>query len=151
MSDQSAHLVSFQKVSSNESGPCPSGQYPQLCDIFTGMDSQRVVCKNFTFRSLLPLRSMRLLKVTSFLGPRGPLGLPSLVRPPVGAKNLDQLYSSINQQRITANLSDIVSCMSGGVWWCLMHVWWCLVVSMYIGWYDLNWLMYMGRYPFQCM
>ena len=36
--------------------------------------------------------------------------------------------------------------MSGGVWWCLdyvwwclMHVWWCLVVSMYIGWYDLNW------------
>ena len=41
--------------------------------------------------------------------------------------------------------------MSCGVWWCLMHVWWCLVVSMYLGWYDLNWLMYMGRYPFQCM
>ena len=61
--------------------------------------------------------------------------------------------------RTTANLSDIVWCVSGGVWsmsggvrWCLMHVWWCLVVSMYIGWwYDLNWLMYMGRYPFQCM
>ena len=42
--------------------------------------------------------------------------------------------------RTTANLSDIVWCvsggvwsMSGGVWWCLMHVWWCLVVSMYIG------------------
>ena len=26
--------------------------------------------------------------------------------------------------------------MSGGVWWCLMHVWWCPVVSMYIGRYD---------------
>ena len=51
------------------------------------------------------------------------------VRPFVGAKNLDQLYSSINQQRTTANLSDIVWCVSGGVWWCLEHVWWCLVVS----------------------
>ena len=44
------------------------------------------------------------------------------VRPSVGKKNLDQLYSSINRQRTTANLSDIV-------WWCLEHVWWCLVVS----------------------
>ena len=75
-----------------------------------------------------------------FLGPRGPLGLPSLVSPFVGAKNLDQLYSSISHYRTTANLSDIVWCVSGGVWWCLehvwwclMHVWWCLVVSMYIG------------------
>ena len=25
-----------------------------------------------------------------------------------------------------------VRSMSGGVWWCLMHVWWCPVVSMYI-------------------
>ena len=36
-----------------------------------------------------------------FLGPRGPLGIPlsvrPSVRPSVGAKNLDQLYSSINQ------------------------------------------------------
>ena len=55
------------------------------------------------------------------------------VRPFVGEKNLDQLYSSINHHRTTANLSDIVWCMSGGVWWCLMHVWWCLVVSTYIG------------------
>ena len=68
-----------------------------------------------------------------FLGPRGPLGLPSLVRssvrPSVRKKNLDQLYSSINHHRTTANLSDIVWCMSGGVWWCLDHVWCCLVVS----------------------
>ena len=51
------------------------------------------------------------------------------VRPSVGKKNLDQLYSSINQQRTTANLSDIVWCVSGGVWWCLVvsgGVWWCL-------------------------
>ena len=54
-----------------------------------------------------------------FLGPRGPLGTPLFARPPVGKKNLDQLYSSINQQRTTANLSDIVWCVSGGVWWCL--------------------------------
>ena len=25
-----------------------------------------------------------------------------------------------------ANLSDIVWCMSGGIWWCLDYVWWCL-------------------------
>ena len=50
----------------------------------------------------------------------------------VRKKRLDQLYSSINNHRTTANLSDIVWIMSGGVWWCLMHVWWCLVVSMYI-------------------
>ena len=37
--------------------------------------------------------------------------------------------SSINHHRTTANLSDIVWCMSGGVWWCLDFVWWCLVVS----------------------
>ena len=53
----------------------------------------------------------------------------TFVRPPVGKKNLDQLYSSINHHRTTANLSDIVWCMSGGVWWCLDYVWWCLVVS----------------------
>ena len=70
-----------------------------------------------------------LLLTMMFLGPRGPLGLPSLVSPFVGAKNLDQLYSSINHHRTTANLSDIVWCMSGGVWWCLDYVWWCLVVS----------------------
>ena len=50
---------------------------------------------------------------SSFLGPRGPLGLPSFVCSSVGAKNLDQLYSSINHHRTTANLSDIVLCMSG--------------------------------------
>ena len=74
----------------------------------------------------------------SFLGPRGPLGLPSLVRPfarsPVGAKNLDQLYSSINHHRTTANQSDIVWCMSGGVWWCLEHVWWCLEQLEHVWW-----------------
>ena len=64
-----------------------------------------------------------------FSGPRGPLGTPSSVRPSVRKKNLDQLYSSINHHRTTANLSDIVWCMSGGVWWCLDYVWWCLVVS----------------------
>ena len=64
-----------------------------------------------------------------FLGPRGPLGTPSFARSPVGKKNLDQLYSSINQQRTTANLSDIVWCMSGGVWWCLVFSDACLVVS----------------------
>ena len=45
--------------------------------------------------------------------------LRSPVRPSVGAKNLDQLYSSINRQRTTR--TDIV--------WSLEHVWWCLVVS----------------------
>ena len=64
-----------------------------------------------------------------FSGPRGPLGTPLSVRPSVGKKNLDQLYSSINHHRTTANLSDIVWCMSGSVWWCLEYVWWCLVAS----------------------
>ena len=45
--------------------------------------------------------------------------LRSPVRPSVGAKNLDQLYSSINRQRTTR--TDIV--------WSLEHVWWFLVVS----------------------
>ena len=57
------------------------------------------------------------------------IGTPSFPRPSVGAKNLDQLYSSINHHRTTANLSDIVWCMSGSVWWCLEYVWWCLVAS----------------------
>ena len=58
-----------------------------------------------------------------FLGPRGPLGLPSSVRLSArGAKNLDQLYSSIAHHRTTANLSDIV-------WWCLVVAGLCLVVS----------------------
>ena len=73
--------------------------------------------------------------IYSFLGLRGPLGTPlsvrPFVRPPVGKKNLDQLYSSVNHHRTTANLSDIVWCMSGGVWWCLEHVWWCL---MHVWW-----------------
>ena len=67
-----------------------------------------------------------------FFGPRGPLGLPSLVSLSVRKKNLDQLYSSLNHHRTTANLSDIVWCMSGGVWImsggvCCMSggVWWC--------------------------
>ena len=51
------------------------------------------------------------------------------VRPSVRKKNLDQLYSSINHHRTTANLSDIVWCMSGGVWWCLVVSDACLVVS----------------------
>ena len=29
--------------------------------------------------------------------------------------------------------------MSGGVWWCLMHVWWCLVVSVGVNVYRLIW------------
>ena len=37
-------------------------------------------------------------------------------RPPVRAKNLIQLYSYINYHRTAINLSDIVCCMSGGVW-----------------------------------
>ena len=36
--------------------------------------------------------------------------------PPVRAKNLIQLYSYINYHRTAINLSDIVCCMSGGVW-----------------------------------
>ena len=40
----------------------------------------------------------------------------SSIRSPVGKKNLDQLYTSINHHRTTANLSDIVWCVSGGVW-----------------------------------
>ena len=41
-----------------------------------------------------------------FLGPRGPLGTPSLVRPFVGKKNLDQLYSSLyaSQTHITIHI-----------------------------------------------
>ena len=68
----------------------------------------------------------------------------TVIHPPARKENLDQLYSCINHHRTTTNLSDIVWCMSGGVWWCLL-------VSMYIGWYYLNWLMYTGRYPFQFM
>ena len=75
---------------------------------------------------VMPVRKESESGDLGFLGPRGPLGLPSLVRPsvrpPVGAKNLDQLYSSINQQWTTANLSDIV-------WWCLVVSGACLVVS----------------------
>ena len=74
-------------------------------------------------------QSLKLNTRLIFLGPRGPLGSPSFVRPPVGAKNLDQLYSSINHHRTTANQSDIVWCMSGGVWWCLVVSDACLVVS----------------------
>ena len=51
------------------------------------------------------------------------------VDPWMCAKNLDQLYSSLNHHRTTTNLSDIVWCMSDGVGWCLEHVGWCLVVS----------------------
>ena len=47
----------------------------------------------------------------------------TFVRPSVGKKNLDQLYSSINQQRTTANLSDVVWCVSGGVWSMSGGVW----------------------------
>ena len=41
---------------------------------------------------------------------------------PVRKKNLDQLYSSINHHKTTANLTDIV-------WWCLVVSGACLVVS----------------------
>ena len=53
---------------------------------------------------------------THFLGPRGPLVPPGPVAGWTRTKNLDQLYSYINHHRTTANLSDIVWCMSGGVW-----------------------------------
>ena len=33
------------------------------------------------------------------------------------AKNLDQLYRYVNHHKTTTNLSDIVWCMSDGVWW----------------------------------
>jgi len=63
--------------------------------------------------------------------------------------------SSINHHRTTANLSNIIWCMSGGVWWCLDYVWWCLVVSdaclVVSGGVNVYKLIYMGRYPFQCM
>ena len=89
------------------------------------------------FHRILPtvfnIVSFSVNKISTFLGPRGPLGLPSSVRPsdrpPVCKKNLDQLYSSINHHRTTANLSDIVWCISGNVWWCLEYVWCCLVAS----------------------
>ena len=51
------------------------------------------------------------------------------VHPSVGEKNLDQLYSSINQHRTTANLTDIVWCISGGVWSMSGGVWCCLVLA----------------------
>ena len=35
---------------------------------------------------------------------------------PACAKDLDQLYSCINHHRTTTNLSNIVWCMSCGVW-----------------------------------
>ena len=76
---------------------------------------------------------------STFLGPRGPLGLPSFARSPVRKKNLDQLYSSIIHHRTTANLSDIVWCMSGGVWWCLVVSDACLVVSGDVNVYRLIW------------
>ena len=42
----------------------------------------------------------------AFLGPRGLLGTPSSARPSVGAKNLDQLYSSMyaSQTHITIHI-----------------------------------------------
>ena len=43
----------------------------------------------------------------AFLGPRGLLGTPSSARPSVGAKNLDQLYSSMyaSQTHITIHIT----------------------------------------------
>ena len=43
--------------------------------------------------------------VLSFLGPRGPLIVPSISTRPVRKKNPDHLYSLINHRRITVNLS----------------------------------------------
>ena len=68
----------------------------------------------------------------AFLGLREPLVTPLSTHIWTLAKNLDQLYSSINHHRTTINLSDIVWCMSG-VWWYLVVSGACLVVLMYIG------------------
>ena len=103
------------------------------------------------FHSTLPppfLWSLNIESSLSFLGPRGPLGLPSLVRPP--ARGRKKSGSTVQLYKSTKDHCQPIRYCLVRVWWCLEHVWWCLVVSMYIGRYDLNWLMYMGRYPFQC-
>ena len=105
----------------------------KCCAKAGSLSRKNVLAQNFSC-SIIPIitNTSKLLLIVQrpkFLGPRGPLELPSFVRPPVRKKNLDQLYSSINHHRTTANLSDIVWIMSGGVWWCMDYVWWCLVVS----------------------
>ena len=71
-----------------------------------------------------------------FLGLRVPLVTP-LPDPRTHAKSLD---SSVNHQRTTTDLSDIVRCISGGVW----------SKSGGVNVYRLIWpdLMYVGKYPF---
>ena len=72
---------------------------------------------------------------TYFLGPRGPLGLPSSVRPPARPCARKIWISCIALEIITGplptyqTLSGACLVVSGGVWWCLDYVWWCLVVS----------------------
>ena len=74
-----------------------------------------LICGAFDKKTFCCWKTFVMAQLSIFLGPRGPLGTPSSVRPFVGAKNLDQLYSSLNQQRTTANLSDIIGYVSGGV------------------------------------
>ena len=49
---------------------------------------------------------MKELRLTMFLGPQGPLGKPLFVHPSKGKKNPNQLYSSKNLNRTTADQSD---------------------------------------------
>ena len=62
-----------------------------------------------------------------FLGPRGPLGLPSLVRPSVRGRK--KSGSTVQLYKSTMDHCQPIRYCLVHVWWCLMHVWWCLVVS----------------------
>lgn len=65
----------------------------------------------FGLSSLIAPISFKKKYFLFFFGPRGPLGLSSFVRSSVcGQDILDQLYSSINYHRATANQSDLVWC-----------------------------------------
>ena len=53
---------------------------------------------------------MKELRLTMFLGPQGPLGKPLFVHPSKGKTNPNQLYSSKNLNRTTADESDQMFC-----------------------------------------
>ena len=106
------HVRSNCGVTSCHSLTTVSGWTGSLADLW-GEDNRFEAVRKSSFSS------------QCFLGPRGPLVPPLWLAGWTRAENLDQLYSYINHHRTTTNLSDIVWCMSGGVWWCLMHVWWC--------------------------
>ena len=66
--------------------------------------------------NLTRMGSTHLDSLGRILGPRGPLGLPSLVRPQEKSGSAVELYKSSQDHYQPIRH-------------CLVHVWWCLVVS----------------------